>query len=391
MVVSSLPQHSSKTLPLVPASLGKSDFVRLRTVVDALVRIAEHAGDTGSFLAEATETVMELTRATGAVVLMADDAMSLAVASARGQMTGMGADAFARGDTLARACLLSHMPLHSDATDADERIAGTSRAQQQLHSLIATPLRYGDDVLGVLEVCSSVTHAFDDIDVQAVALVGNALGGALGRQVALDEHARLLARLEIALQATRARARKYKDAALYDALTGLPNRAHFITRLEEVCQAHHGKRDGFAVLFLDLDEFKAINDDHGHATGDTVLRETAVALKACLRDSDFIARLGGDEFVVLLSSLPDAHHDAQLVSANLQAALDRPRDIDGVSLRIQTSVGWVAYDGAADAASVLAAADAAMYQHKKSRRPSAARPRRNAAASVRHPRGGSAA
>jgi diguanylate cyclase (GGDEF)-like protein len=350
------------------ASHGKSEYARLRTVVEALVRIAEHAGNTGSFLEEATETVMELTRATGAVVLMADAAGALTVASARGQMMEVEQSSFDRGHTLARACLRSHKALHSDTTPDDVRIDGSARGHHQLHSLIATPLRYGDDVLGVLEVCSSVSLAFDDIDVQAVALVGNALGGALGRQVALDEHARLLLRLEGALKATQAKARWYEDAALYDALTGLPNRAHFEARLEEVCRAHQGEPGGFALLFLDLDGFKAINDDHGHATGDAVLREAAVALKSSLRDADLIARLGGDEFVVLLPSLRDAEHDVQLISASIQGALGRPRTINGVDLCIRTSVGWEAYDGESDGAAVLAAADAAMYEHKRSRR-----------------------
>jgi diguanylate cyclase (GGDEF)-like protein len=355
-------------LPWISASHGTSDFSRLRAMADALVRIAEHAGSTASFLEEATDTIMELTRATGAAVVMLDGPGVLKVASARGQMAGVPAGAFECGQTLARACVHSHQTLHSDATFTDHRIAGAIGKSHQLHSLIATPLRYGDDVLGVLEVCSSVTHAFDDIDAQAVALVGNAVGGALGRQMALDEHARLNARLEALLETSRAKARKYQDAAMYDDLTGLPNRAHFVNRLAEVCETHQGHRDGFAVLFLDLDEFKAINDGHGHATGDAVLRETATALKSCLRESDVIARLGGDEFVVLLPTVRDVERDAQVVSANIQAALAQPRTVDGVQLRIHSSVGWVAYDGEADAAAVLAAADAAMYQDKKSRR-----------------------
>jgi len=360
-------QKIDRVLPPISASHGKSEFLRLRSVADALVRIAEHAGDTGSFLDEATDTVMELTRATGMAVLIADREMSLAVASARGQMAAVDEDGFNLGHTLARACLQSHAALHSDAVATDARIAA-NRRDHKLHSLIATPLRFGDDVLGVLEVCSSVTHAFDAIDTQAVALLGNAMGGALGRQMALDENARLLMRLEAALLDTQAKARKYEDAALYDALTGLPNRAHFVARLEEVCQAYQGKSNGFAVMFLDLDGFKAINDDHGHATGDTVLRETAVALRQCLREADLVARLGGDEFVVLLSWLRDAERDMQAIAANIRGALARPRTIDGTDLSIKASMGWVAHDGQADAAAILAAADSAMYRHKKAQR-----------------------
>jgi len=368
LLKASLAGHQApKALPWVSAAHSRSEFLRLRNAVDALVRIAEHAGDTDSFLNEATETVMELTRATGAVV-MADVTMALTVAAARGQMAGVDGAAFAGGQTLARASLATHQTLHSDVTDGDARIEGTTRARHALHSLIATPLRYGDEVLGVLEVCSSVNCAFDEIDKQAVALIGNALGGALGRQIALDDNARLLARLKISLQATRAEARKYQDAALYDALTGLPNRSHFLARLEEVCQEYRGRPDGFAVLFLDLDGFKAINDTHGHATGDAVLSATATALTSCLREADLVARLGGDEFVVLLTRLRHGQRDAEAIASNILASLGQPRRIDGVELSIEASVGWVPHDGELDAAAVVAAADAAMYQHKKSRR-----------------------
>jgi diguanylate cyclase (GGDEF)-like protein len=361
-------QAQARTLPRISAARGSSEFRRLRSVVDALVRIAEHAGNTASFLEEATGTVMELTRATGAVVLMTRDGKSLTVASARGQMMGLQADAFDKGQTLARACMRSQRPLHSDAAITDERIQGPARASRQLHSLIATPLRFGNDVLGVLEVCSSVSRAFDDLDAQAVALIGNALGGALGRQIALDDNARLLARLEATLEATHAKARKYQDAALYDALTALPNRSHFLARLEETCHESAGEADAFAVLFLDLDDFKAINDNHGHATGDSVLRETAATLSACLREADLVARLGGDEFVVLLSNLRNGERDVQVIASNILTSLRAPRHIGGIEMGIEASVGWVAHDGTSDAQSILAAADEMMYRHKKARR-----------------------
>ena len=351
------------------ADQERSKFLRLDGTVTALVRIAEHAGDTAAFLDEATATAMELTRATGAVVLIADEAMALRVAAARGQMAEVDGAAFEAGQTLARASLCSHSTLRSDATDDDDRIRGGARAECALHSLIATPLRYGDEVLGVLEVCSSVPLAFDEIDERGVALIGNALGGVLGRQIALDDNARLLAQVQAALHATEAKARKYEDAALYDGLTGLPNRAHFLERLEEVCHEHQGRPDGFAVLFLDLDDFKTVNDLHGHATGDAVLSATAAALTSCLREADLVARMGGDEFVVLLTRLRHVSRDAPVIASNIRAALGQPRNIDGVELSIEASVGWVPHDGLLDAAAVVAAADAAMYLQKRARRP----------------------
>jgi|GEM_PF-3052853 len=352
-------------VPWASAAHGRSEYLRLRSVVDALVRIAEHAGDTRSFLEEATATVMELTRATGAAVLIAQGE-ALRVASVRGQMRRVGRAAFDGGETLARECLRSHQALHSEVALADPRLHGRTREERSLHSLIATPLRFGDDVLGVLEVCSSVPRAFDGIDAQAVALIGNALGGALGRQIALDDNAKLLAQLETALESTRAQAREYQDAAMYDALTRLPNRSHFLARLEQACQLHAGAQD-FAVLFLDLDDFKAINDTHGHATGDAVLREAAATLRNALRDGDLIARLGGDEFVVLLDGLRDGGRVVPRIAEGLVAALAQPRPVNGLELPINASVGWVVHDGEATVSALLAKADAAMYRHKKSR------------------------
>ncbi|MFD0738450.1 diguanylate cyclase domain-containing protein [Lysobacter koreensis] len=360
-------QSTSQALPWVPAAHERSKLLRLHNVVDALVSIAEHSGDTASFLDEATATAMELTRATGAVVLLAEPSRELSIAAARGQMACVDEAAFGRGQTLARNAVDSHQTLHSDATDGDARLASGACARHGLHSLIATPLRYGDEVLGVLEVCSSVPCAFDAIDEQGIALIGNALGGALGRQVALDEHARLLAQLQAALQTTQAKARKYQDAALYDALTGLPNRAHFTARLEDVCREHQGLPDGFAVLFVDLDGFKAINDLHGHAMGDAVLRATAESLTSSVRGADLVARIGGDEFVVLLCGLRDGARDTPTVASNIVASLARPRTIDGVELVIEASVGWAPHDGQSDAAAIVAAADAAMYRNKKAR------------------------
>ena len=354
--------------PPLSADQERSKFLRLSSTVDALVRIAEHAGDTASFLDETTVTVMELTRATGAVVLIAGEAMALQVAAARGQMAQVDGAAFAGGETLARASLCSHSTLHSDATDGDARIRGDARAERALHSLIATPLRYGDEVLGILEVCSSVCQAFDEVDERGVAMIGNALGSALGRQMALEDNARLLAQVQASLHATEAKARKYQDAALYDDLTGLPNRPHFLARLEEACREYQGRPDCFAVLFLDLDDFKTVNDLHGHATGDAVLSATADALTSCLREADLVARMGGDEFVVLLTRLRHGCHDAPAIASNILAALGKPRNIDGVELSIEASVGWVPHDGELDAAAVVAAADAAMYLHKRARR-----------------------
>ena len=152
--------------------------------------------------------------------------------------------------------------------------------------------------------------------------------------------------------------------AYHDALTGLPNRALLAERLDRALLA--ARRDGrkLALMFLDLDRFKTINDSLGHATGDHLLREVAQRLCRVVRASDTVARLGGDEFVVLV---PGIHGPAEsgLVGDKILEALAEPVRFEGHTLHISTSIGICLYpDDGADVDSLMRKADAAMYQAK---------------------------
>ena len=154
------------------------------------------------------------------------------------------------------------------------------------------------------------------------------------------------------------------ELAYRDALTGLPNRASLADRLElELAHARRQKR-GLALLFLDLDGFKAINDTRGHAAGDALLVGAAQHLTHALREGDTVARLGGDEFTAILPGIED-EQAARIVGEKLLRALERPIEHEGELLRVRGSVGLALYprDGA-DATSLLQQADAAMYRAK---------------------------
>ena len=155
--------------------------------------------------------------------------------------------------------------------------------------------------------------------------------------------------------------------AHHDDLTGLPNRALFAARLE-VAVAEATCDGAFAVLFIDLDRFKVVNDSLGHSAGDRLLQEVAARLQETLRPEDTVARLGGDEFAVLLSSMPHPGH-AEAVAARIRTALTAPARIDGRDLTVGASIGVVT--GRADHVSpdaVLREADLAMYGVKTSGR-----------------------
>ncbi|MBB4200579.1 diguanylate cyclase (GGDEF)-like protein/PAS domain S-box-containing protein [Rhodoblastus sphagnicola] len=151
--------------------------------------------------------------------------------------------------------------------------------------------------------------------------------------------------------------------AHHDGLTGLPNRTLFRERLEaELARAHRGR--GFAVLLIDLDRFKDVNDTLGHPVGDALLREVAARLKAELRDTDTLARLGGDEFVIVEADT-DEPHNATALAQRIIAAIERPFDLEGHQVCVGASVGIaVAPSDGLDPDALVKAADMALYRAK---------------------------
>ena len=152
--------------------------------------------------------------------------------------------------------------------------------------------------------------------------------------------------------------------AQQDPLTGLANRALFSDRLNQTLALAQRNGTRCAQLYIDLDHFKPVNDQFGHATGDVLLKDVASRMVACVRESDTVARIGGDEFVVLLRNIDNAE-DALHVAEKIRAALASPFPIDGRDIRIGCCVGIAVYPEHGRTESELSArADAAMYAAK---------------------------
>ena len=156
-----------------------------------------------------------------------------------------------------------------------------------------------------------------------------------------------------------------KHLAYHDALTGLPNRLLFKDRLTVAISHSQRERTMLAVLFLDLDRFKVINDSLGHNIGDQLLQAVAVRVQSCVRESDTVARLGGDEFTVLVPHLQHAE-DGALVAQKLLEAIRYPFHVDGRELFATTSIGISLYpEDGLDAEALIKNSDTAMYQAKE--------------------------
>jgi diguanylate cyclase (GGDEF)-like protein/PAS domain S-box-containing protein len=182
-----------------------------------------------------------------------------------------------------------------------------------------------------------------------------------------DKEGRLIEVEGIIIDITERKAAEEKIALLArtDGLTGLTNRATFTERLHQVFAAAQRGATGFAILYLDLDEFKPVNDTFGHPVGDLLLQQVAQRLRSCARQSDLVARLGGDEFAIIQGEINEPENSG-ILAAKIQAALALPFYVNGNEIHISVSIGISSYaPGHAGADAMLAQADLALYRCKE--------------------------
>jgi diguanylate cyclase (GGDEF)-like protein/PAS domain S-box-containing protein len=199
-------------------------------------------------------------------------------------------------------------------------------------------------VLGVLNLLGSTPLECRERDLRLLESVGRLAAVAIDHRELTD---------------------KLAHQAQHDALTGLPNRILFQDRLGQALAQAQRNEQKVAVIYMDLDRFKHINDTLGHAPGDALLRQVAARLAGCVSGSDTLARLGGDEFTVVLTELEDAR-DAIRAAQAIVEAMRQPFTLEGRELYITMSLGVSLYpDDGADAATLMVNADVAMYRAKE--------------------------
>lgn len=170
--------------------------------------------------------------------------------------------------------------------------------------------------------------------------------------------------LKQALELSAIRNQALDNLARYDSLTNIPNRLYFFEAAEKAIASANRLNHHFAVLYFDLNEFKRINDNFGHAVGDKVLVTVAARVKKILRKEDTFARIGGDEFAVLLDLMKDVVF-AYPVARNIYKAVNKPMDFSGTSLKLTVSIGVAVYPDSDSVENLLRHADIAMYEAKK--------------------------
>ncbi len=220
------------------------------------------------------------------------------------------------------------------------------------------PLREVERALGMSEeVEEKVQQCADDL-----ATVNDALAVEIDERTSLENQ---LSRTEAALSKSKVQERKSRHLALHDPVTGLSNMTLFNDRLRNgLAQAQrHGWR--LAVMFIDLDEFKGINDTHGHDVGDRVLQMVAQRLQAFVRGGDTVSRRGGDEFLFLMLEAKDENNAANF-AAKIIDKVAQPCEVEGVKVIVRPSIGIALYpEDGQSVEELLKKADVAMYAAKQ--------------------------
>ena len=245
------------------------------------------------------------------------------------------------------------------ATDPSLELWRDAALRRGYRSTISLPLKMHGAAFGLLTIYSSQPAAFS---AEEKRLLGD-----------------LAEDLSFGITALRAQGereeaeRKIEHLAFYDLLTGLPNRKLFMDRLQQAMASCARNKCRAALLYIDLDNFKVVNDTCGHDVGDLLLMETAKRLTGCLREGDTVSRLGGDEFIAMLEDLPEAEADAaasaRLVANKILVALNEPHALTGRLHHCTPSIGATLFAGTQESVDeLLKQADIAMYQAKSAGR-----------------------
>jgi diguanylate cyclase (GGDEF)-like protein len=265
------------------------------------------------------------------------------------KMAGLQADTWKVGSTLRVTGICS------DQLDAQKSAIGEGMAVPKSFRVLMRSPR--DVVILIKPSWWTPAHA---LVILAFVLAGTLL--ALGWVIVLRKHVEQQAIL------LRESEQRFRHMALHDALTGLATRLLLQDRLNTAVETAKRHRRGLALLMVDLDKFKEINDTFGHHIGDEVLRVTALRLLEAVRKTDTVARMGGDEFVVLLPEINDPQA-AELIAAKIVEAMAVPMLIEGCEVLASVSVGLcTAFAAEFEAEALLKNADAALYQAKSSGR-----------------------
>lgn len=336
------------SFPDLPVAKAEPTANQLRVIINTQTEIAKLGLDLNGVMTLVAEQAQHITHALGGIVELAenDDMVYRAVAGAASNLLGLR---FGRENSLSGLCVAQAQTLYCQDSETDDRVDRDACRRVGLRSMVVVPLIHHGDAVGVLKVFSADPRAFSQEDLQILGLMSDLIAAAMyhGAKYGADELFKL---------ATR------------DNLTGLANRAFFLDCLRQGMAK--AKREGqkLAVLMIDMDGLKPINDNYGHRAGDAAIRELARRLASEARQADVVARLGGNEFALVLTSV----ENRELALAAVQRIADKcdfPFVFENASVKVGASMGLAIYpEDGEQLEALIEKADQLMYERKSQRK-----------------------
>jgi diguanylate cyclase (GGDEF)-like protein len=322
---------------------------QLMSVIETQTAIAKLGIDLHAVMTLVANQVQKLVEAaTGAIVELAEgeDMVYRAVSNQADHLLGLRLN---RSTSLSGMCIEQRETLYCQDSETDPRVNREACRRVGLRSMAVVPLFYEEEVIGVLKIYSDQVQAFNEADLSLLGLMSELIAAAM-------YHATKFSHQELYKLATR------------DHLTGLGNRALFLDSLRLQLQEAAKLHQLLAVLMVDMDGLKGINDHFGHRYGDTALIEIAHRLSQNLRKNDVVARLGGDEFAIILPSI-DNQDSAMEMMHRLIDACGQPFSFENTDLKIGASIGLAFYpNDSLEMQNLIEIADFNMYSEKKKRK-----------------------
>jgi diguanylate cyclase (GGDEF)-like protein len=332
----------------LPKNVDCLDSKTLLEVINIQTEIVKMGVNLGNVMTLACERTQALTQAGAAVVELAEgtDMVYRAASGFAANQLGLR---LKRDGSLSGLCVQLGEIMRCDDSETDARVDRHACRKVGLRSMLVVPLQHQGIAVGVLKVMAGQPNGFGDDDVRVLQLMSDLIAASM-------------------YNASKVGADQLYYQATHDAMTGLANRALFYDQLRQCLTISQRYAHQFAIINIDLDGLKPINDRYGHRAGDALICEAARRIDTISRKSDVAARMGGDEFAVLLTRV-NGPAGVNAHCKRLESRIDQPLDFENHQLPLRASVGYSVFPFDGDEIdSLIEKADQVMYEAKRSRK-----------------------